>query len=60
MEARLLAAANALAHCSNDGAMLRSKAGEHLPEGCDIDAVSATVLENMAKIQEAGFAELDA
>ena len=60
IEARLLAAANALAHCSHDAPMLRSKAGEHLPDGCDLDAVSAAVLESMVRIQEAGFAELDA
>lgn len=60
MEARLLAAANALAHCSHDELLLRSKAGEHLPGACDLDAVSAAVFEGMSKIQEAGFAELEA
>lgn len=60
MEARLLAAANALAHCTHDAALLKARASEYLPAGCDIDALSAAVLESMTKTQEAGFAELEA
>lgn len=60
MEARLLAAANALARCSQDASLLRGRVGMYLPESCDVDAVSTAVFESMSKTREAVFEELEA
>ena len=61
MEARLLAVANCLARYSHDTpATLGEDVLEHLPQGCDPEAVSAAVFQSMANAQVAGFAELNA
>ena len=59
MEARLLAAANSMARCALDADELKACASRYLPGIKDLDAVGATVIECLIKIQDAGSAELE-
>jgi len=58
MEARLLAAANSLARCPRDAALLKECASEYLPAECDFDALSVILLESVDEMVDAGLVEL--